>query len=214
MPPSAHVPSLTHLRAFARARATGRTTHVARDKAQVSAPADGRIFAFVYERFLTYTLDFINEGRRSSTLDRAHENAPARMSDSYRAAARGMTQILEDLDVVDGRRRQHNIVVTDPDSGDSLVSLRLHLLLDTSHGTTIATHLHFPEEVLTPTERLLTETAVGLAAQQIDPSLDAALALVRQGRVGIIGEDAFAPERVDALRAASGEYQVEWDNAD
>lgn len=212
MPVDRHVPSLSHLRAFARAKATGRRTHVAEDKAQVSAPADSRVFAFVYQRFLTSAIDFVNAGRRGSALARAHETAPARMADSYRAAAPGMTKILNDLDVATARRPQRNVVVIDPETGDSLVSLRLHLLLETARGSAIAAHLHFPEQTLTPTEQLITETAVGLAAQQVDLALEAAFAVVRKGSVLIIADNAFAPNRIDMLREASEDYQYEWES--
>jgi hypothetical protein len=205
-----HVPSLTHLRDFARARAAGRRTHVAQDKAQVNAPANDRFFGFAYERFLSSTIAYVGAGRRSDALERAHETASPRMAASYRAAAKGMGTILDDLDAVAARRRQHNVVVTDPESGDALVSLRLHLLLESTRGQTVAAHLYFSDRALAPAELQVMETAVALAVRQAMPSCSPAIALVRNGALIAVLDDALSAERIEALRAVSDEYQDAW----
>ena len=210
MAPKNHVPSLSHLRDFARARAAGRPTHVAQDWAQVNAPADERFFGFAYERFLTSTITYVQNRRRSDDLDRAHEAAPARMSASYQAAARGVSQILEDMQAVAARRRQRNVVVTDPETGESLVSLRLHLMLEPARGMTVATHFYFPAQALAPAEQAVMETAVALAVEQAEPACVPGVALARNGTLVIIRNDALLADRVDLLRSVSGDYQNEW----
>lgn len=208
---STHVPSLTHLRDFARARAAGRRTHVAQDKAQVNAPKNDRFFGFAYERFLSSTIAYVGAGRRSDALERAHETASPRMAASYRAAAKGMGTILEELDAVAARRRQRNVVVTDPDSGDALVSLRLHLLLESPRGRAVAAHLYFSDRALAPAELRVVETAIALAVRQAAPSFSPAVALVRTGALAMVNAEAMNAERVEALRAVSSEYQDAWD---
>jgi hypothetical protein len=214
MAPAPHVPSLTHLREFARARAAGRATHVAQDRAQVNAPADDRFFGFAYEKFLTSTITYVQQGRRSTALDRAPETAPARMAASYQAAAKGMSAILEDLDVVQARRKQHNVVVVDPDSGESLVSLRLHLLLECGRGDQIACHMYFPQQALTPLEQHVMHTAVALAADQLEQPRMPGVALVRSGRLILIDDEARADARIELLRNTSADYRTAWDNED
>lgn len=212
MAPQLHVPSLTHLRDFARARAAGRRTHVALDKAQVTAPRGDRFPSFAYERFLTSTIAYITAGRRGDALARAHETGPQRMAASYQAAARGLGPLLDDLDVVAARRRQHNVVVVGPGTEDGIVSLRLHLLLDLAGGPTVAAHLYFPEQALTAVELRVMETAVALAAEQVDPALVPAIIRVRSGSIIWVGDDAAADDRIGALCAVSTAYQDEWDS--
>jgi hypothetical protein len=206
-----HIPSLTHLRDFARARAAGRRTHVAQDKAQVNAPANDRFFGFAYERFLSSTIAYVGAGRRSDALERAHETASPRMAASYRAAAKGMDTILEELDAVSARRRQRNVVVVDPESGDALVSLRLHLLLESSRGRAVAAHLYFSDRALAPAELRVMETAVALAVRQATSAFSPAIAVVRNGSLAAVGAEALSTERVEALRAVSDEYHDAWD---
>lgn len=212
MAPQPHIPSLTHLRDFARSRAAGRQTHVALDKAQVTAPREDRFPSFAYERFLTSTIAYVTAGRRSDALERAYETGPQRMAASYQAAARGLGPLLDDLDVVAARRRQHNVVVLDPGTENGLVSLRLHLLLDLADSSTVAAHLYFPAQALTPVELQIMESAVTLAAEQIDPALVPAIIRVRSGSIVWIGDDAATADRIDALRAVSTAYQDEWDS--
>lgn len=211
MAPELHVPSLTHLRDFARARVAGRPHHVAQDKAQVNAAAGDRFFAFAYERLLTSTIQFVDHGRRGDALDRAHESASPRMAASYRSVAQGLTQILHDQDVVTARRQQRNVVVMDPDTGDSLVSLRLHLILTPQHGPAIGTHVYFPEQALAPVERSVMETAVALATEQADPTLSPGIALARAGTMVLVGNEALSTDRLEMLRAVSRDYVDQWD---
>lgn len=92
-----HIPSLAHLRDFARARSSGRATHVAADREQVTASSDSKFFAFAYEKFLTAVIDYVNNGCRGSALERAVENSSHKMHASYAAAAQGLTQLLAEL---------------------------------------------------------------------------------------------------------------------
>lgn len=212
MSPSTHVPSLTHLRDFVRARVGGRPTHIVQDRAQVNASAEDRIFSFVYERFLTSTITHIEQGPYSLALERAHEEAPARMGDSYRAASKGMTALLREFEVVGARRRQRNVIVLDPQTGESLVSLRVHLLLELPQGQTVAAHMYFSERALTEAERAIMDTAVALAAQQLDDQPLPAVAMVRSGHLNLIPDAALSPERLDMLRVFSADYQAVWDS--
>ena len=212
MAPELHVPSLTHLRDFARARVAGRPHHVAQDFAQVNAASGDRFFAFAYERLLTSTIQFVDHGRRGDALDRAHETASPRMAASYRSVARGLTQILHDHDIVAARRQQRNVVVADPDTGDSLVSLRLHLILTPQRGPAIATNVYFSEQALAPVEQSVMETAVALATEQADPTLHPAIALARAGTMVVVEDQALSAGRLDMLRAVSRDYVDEWND--
>jgi hypothetical protein len=205
-----HVPSLTHLRDFARSRATGRPTHVAQDRRQVAAPANDRIFAFVYEKFLTSVIEFIDSGSRGNAMSRAVAGAPDRMRPSYEAAAKGMTRLLPDLRATSVKRRQRNIVVTDPD-GAQLVSLRIHLQFTLPEGRSLGAFMYFSEKALTDTELALIDTAVALAVLQLDPSAIPVVVMVREGAVRFI-ESTRAREsgRTEFLRAESEAYMAAW----
>lgn len=204
-----HTPSLTHLRAFARARVAGRPTHVAADRQQVAAGANDRVFAFVYEKFLSGVIEYVANGSRGSALERAVANATDRMRPSYTAAARGMTQVISRLSPTAAARRQRNVVVTVGD--DKLVSLRIHLVFDLPSGKRLCAFMHFSEDRLTDTEVAIMETAIALASAQIDPTAIPALVTVRSGGVRFIDRaDATAEARVEFLRWMSAEYRVEW----
>ncbi|OII28867.1 hypothetical protein BIV03_01045 [Curtobacterium sp. MCBA15_016] len=177
----------------------------------MNAAAGDRFFAFAYERLLTSTIQFVDHGRRGDALDRAHESASPRMAASYRSVAQGLTQILHDQDVVTARRQQRNVVVMDPDTGDSLVSLRLHLILTPQHGPAIGTHVYFPEQALAPVERSVMETAVALATEQADPTLSPGIALARAGTMVLVGNEALSTDRLEMLRAVSRDYVDQWD---
>lgn len=204
-----HIPSLTHLRAFIRARGAGRPTHVAADRQQVTAGADNRIFAFVYEKFLSGVIEYVANGSRGGALDRAVSNATDRMRPSYAAAARGMTQVIAGLTPTSVARRQRNIVVEIDD--EELVSLRIHLVFDLPSGQRMCAFMYFSEDRLTQNEVFAMETAIALASAQIDPSAVPALISVRSGSVILIDRAiATAPARLGFLRQMSVEYRGEW----
>jgi hypothetical protein len=205
-----HVPSLTHLRDFARSRATGRPTHVAQDRQQVAAPANDRIFAFVYEKFLTSVIEFIDNGSRGNAMSRAVAGAPDRMRPSYEAAAKGMTRLLPDLRATSVKRRQRNVVVTDLDSVQ-LVSLRIHLQFELPDGRSLGALMYFSEKALTDTELALIDTAVALAVRKLDASAIPVVVMVREGAVRLIDNfRALEAGRVAFLRAESQAYMAEW----
>lgn len=110
-----HTPSLNHLREFTRARGRGRNTHVAQDRKQVTAPSDNRFASFVYEKFITGVIGYVDDGNRGVALMRAVAEAPDRMRPSYEAAAKGATTLLADLRPTAATRRQRNVVVLDGD---------------------------------------------------------------------------------------------------
>jgi hypothetical protein len=204
-----HTPSLTHLRAFVRARVAGRPTHVAADRQQVVAGANDRVFAFVYEKFLSGVIEYVDNGSRGGALDRAIANATDRMRPSYTAAARGMTQVIASLSPTAVARRQRNVVVAVGD--DNVVSLRIHLVFDLPNGQRLCAFMYFSEDRLTDTEVAVMETAIALATAQIDPSAIPALVSVRSGGVAFIDRAAATTQaRVDFLRRMSAEYRAEW----
>lgn len=210
MPTENHVPSLSHLRDFTRARSKGRATHVAQDRQQVEAPSENRFFAFAYEKFLTAVLDYIAAGSRGSALHQAVLHANDRMRRSYEAAATGMTAVVAANPVRSARRRQRNTVVVDID-GYEMVSLRLHLELTMRDGQQVYAFMHFPEEALTPLEVAVMETAIALAVRQINPAGVPAVIMVRTGLLRYIDAgDALRPDRIAFLRSESGAYRAEW----
>ncbi len=202
-------PSITHLREFTRARSKGRLTHVSRDRAQIEAPSDSKFFAFTYERFITAAIEYINNGSRGGALHRVVLETNDRMRPSYEAAAKGMALLLSKARVVTASRRQRNVVAQDTDLYD-LVSLRLHLDLRMQDGERVLALLHFSPAPLSEAELALLETAVALAAAQIDPTAIPAIAMVRAGTLVLIDESAAMPERVAFLRQESLAYRNEW----
>jgi len=204
-----HVPSITHLRTFARARATGRPTHVAADRRQVAAVGKARIPAFVYERFISAVIEYVRNGSRGAAMDRAVAGASDRMRPSYAAAAIGMTKVIARISPNDATRRQRNIVVTVGD--EELVSIRIHLIFGLASGRQICAFMHFSEGRLTDTEIAIIETALALASAQIDPSAIPALIGVRNGTVDFVDRaEATTTARVEFLRQVSAEYRAEW----
>ena len=205
-----HIPSLAHLREFSRARNSGRATHVAADRQQVTAARDSKFFAFTYEKFLTAVIDYVNHGCRGSELERAVENAPARMRASYESAAKGIAHLFEELQPIAARRRQKNIVAVD-DNGDDLVSLRVHLLLELANGGQAAALIYFSERRLAPVEMALMETATALAVSQLDPALIPALLVARTGELRFIdSREATSPDRIAFLHEEAAAYRQEW----
>ncbi|MFB8386913.1 hypothetical protein ACFC3F_07215 [Microbacterium sp. NPDC055910] len=209
MAPESHTPSLGHLRDFARARANGRATHVESDRRQVEAPADDRVFAFVYERLITRIIEYVRAGNRGGALDQAVFDASDRMKPSYAAAAKGMAQVLQGLNPTSASRRQRNIVVLDTD-GYPLVSLRVHLVLEAASGNFGAV-VHFSGNPITQPEMDLMETAVAKAVQQIDPNLQPMIVLARTGVARPIDPAvALTRERISFLRTESLAYREAW----
>lgn len=204
-----HTPSLAHLRAFTRARANGRATHVESDRRQVEAPADDRVFAFAYERLITRVIEYVRAGNRGSALERAVFEASDRMKPSYSAVAKGMSLFLRQLSPTNATRRQKSVVVVDGD-GYPLVSLRVHLILETPSDK-VGAVVHFSESAISGPEMILMETAVALAVQQIDPSLKPMIVLARAGIAHPIDSAvALTPERIAFLRAESLAYRAAW----
>jgi hypothetical protein len=182
---------------------------VAQDRRQVAAPADDRIFAFVYEKFLSRVVDFVESGNRGGALDRAVAEASDRMRPSYEAAAKGMTSILTSLSPSAVRRRQHNVVVLDRD-GYELVSLRIHLLLETQ-GRRLGTFMYFSDKKLTEPELAVMDTAVALAVRQIDPLAVPTIVMVRRGVTRTIDAfQALSSTRTRFLRSESIAYRDAW----
>lgn len=213
MPSADHIPSFNHLRVFVRAKAAGRATRVAYDRQQVEAPAEGRIFAFVYEKFITALLTHIARGSRGGALDDAVNNASLRMRASYDQAARGMKTILRDHPARDSVRHQRSTIVKDAD-GYELVSIRTHVELMLVDGRHLVTYLHFPSDALLDAEIAVMETAVALAARQMNPSAIPSIAMVKAGKLILIDPShSLAPARVKFLREASAAYRAEWDVA-
>ena len=204
-----HVPSLTHLRAFARARAAGRPTHVATDRRQVAAAGEARIQAFVYEKFITAVIEYVRNGSRGAAMDRAAAAAPDRMRPSYSAAAVGMTRVIAIISPTDAARRQHNVVVTVDE--EDLVSLRIHLVFDLPSEEQVCAFMYFSEDRLTDTEIAVMETAITLASMQVNPSARPAIISVRSGDVAFVDRSAATTAaRVEFLRQVSAEYRAEW----
>jgi hypothetical protein len=207
-----HIPSLTHLREFVRARASSRTTHVAQDRLQVEAPSENRMFAFAYERFLTAVIDFVGDGNRGSALERAAAGASDRMRHSYEECAKGMTRLLGSLKPSAARRRQRNVVVSASD-GYELASLRLHLVFELQSGT-VAAFMHFPAQPLAEAEIAIVETAVALASAQISADATPAIVFARTGVLRLVDSAAaLAPSRVAFLRSGSIAYRRAWSEA-
>ncbi|MBD8611836.1 hypothetical protein IFT77_15210 [Frigoribacterium sp. CFBP 13729] len=205
-----HIPSLAHLRDFARARNSGRATHVAADRQQVTAPSDNKFFAFAYEKFLTAVIEYVNNGCRGGALERAVENSSSKMHDSYAAAAQGLTQLLAEVQPISARRRQRNIVAVD-DDGEELVSLRVHLIFELANGDEIAALFYFSERRLTPIEMTLVETATALAVGQADPTLIPAILLARTGQLVVVDSlEATSSDRVAFLQDEAAAYKDEW----
>lgn len=204
-----HVPSLAHLRDFARARSKGRPTHVASDRLQVAAPKDDRFFAFAYEKFLSRVVDYVEAGNRGGALARAVAESNDRMRPSYTACAKGMTAILHAERPESIVRRTRSTVVLDPD-GVELLSARLHLFLETPAGRR-GCYLYFSDKPLTEVENRVLETAVGLAVRQVDPSAVPTILMVRAGQVRTINVfEVLAPDRIAFLRNESIAYRAEW----
>ena len=207
-----HIPSLTHLREFTRARANGRPTHVAQDRRQVAAPADNRIFAFVYEKFLSRVVEYVDAGNNGGALGRAVAEASDRMRPSYESAAKGMTSILATLSPTAVVRRQRNIVVLDRD-GYELVSLRIHLLFETRGGR-LGAFMYFSDKRLTAPELAVMETAVALAVRQLDATAIPTIVMARSGVTRIIDSTtALSAARIRFLRSESIAYREAWDVA-
>jgi hypothetical protein len=205
-----HIPSLAHLREFSRARNSGRATHVPADRQQVTAPSDTQFFAFVYEKFITAVIDYVNDGCRGGALERAVENSSSRMHVSYAAAARGLTKLLAELQPVSARRRQRNIVALD-DDGEELVSLRVHLIFELANGDQIGALIYFSERGLTPIEVTLMETATALAVGQVDQNLIPAILIARTGQLATIDSlEATSSNRVAFLQNEAAAYRDEW----
>ncbi|MBM3715838.1 MAG: hypothetical protein FJW64_08925 [Actinobacteria bacterium] len=210
MPTEDHVPPLTHLRNFTRARSKGRATLVAADRQQVEAPSENRVFAFAYQRFLTALLDYMDNGSRGSALDQAVLRASDRMRRRYDIAATGMKAILAAHPVRSARRQQRNTVVLDLD-GYEMVSRRLQVEVSMRDGRQVYAFMHFPHGALTPLEVLLMDTAIALAVRQVNPAGIPAVIMVRTGILRYINvDDALHPDRVGFLRSESGAYRAEW----
>lgn len=210
MPSADHIPSFNHLRGFVRSKATGRKTHVAADRQQVESPSEARFFAFVYEKFITAVLTHISRGSRGRALDDAVHNASERMQASYQHCAHGMKAILRDYPAREAFRHQRSTIVKDLD-GYELVSIRMHLELQLVDGHHLITYLHFPSDALLDAEIAVMETAVALAARQMNPEGTPAIALVKAGKLIIIdASEALHPDRIAFLRAASIAYRAEW----
>lgn len=206
-----HIPNLTHLREFANARSKGRSTHVARDREQVTAPATDRFFGFAYEPFLTGVIEYVGNGLRGDGIDRAVDRASDRMKQSYQAARQGMVRALATLAPTSAGRRQRSVIVLDPASGDSLVSLRIHLVFEIPSGPRCYAFMYFPEAALTDVEIAIMDTAVALAGRQIDPSGVPVIINVRQGVVHMVDSaTALTRSRIDFLVAESQAYRAEW----
>lgn len=209
MDPSQHVPSLTHLRDFARARKAGRRTHVAQDRAQVTAPVGERFPAFYYEKFLSAVIEYIDNGCFGGALERVVEAASARKRASYAAAARGMSAMLSELQPIAAKRKQRNVVVND--NYVQLVSLRFHLLIELADQSVLAAHFYFSEKALTEVELRLMETSIALATLESVPGAAPAIAMARSGRLHLIDvAAATSADRVEELRNASEAYLDEW----
>lgn len=205
-----HIPSLAHLRDFARARKNGRATHVAADRQQVTAPRDNKFFAFSYEKFLTAVIEYVNNGCRGAALEQVVENSSNRMHASYAASARGLAHLLNELQPVSARRRQRNIIAVDAD-GEELVSLRVHLILELANGDQIGALIYFSERRLTPIEISLVETATALAVNRADPNLIPAVLVARTGELILINSSAAtSQDRVALLQDESAAYRNEW----
>lgn len=205
-----HIPSLAHLRDFARARKSGRATHVAADREQVTAPRDDKFFAFAYERFLTAVIEYVNNGCRGAALERVVENSSSRMHASYAASAQGLARLLDELRPVSARRRQRNLIAVDQD-GEELVSLRVHLILELANGDQIGALVYFSERRLVPIEMSLVETATALAVGQADHNLIPAVLIARTGELRIIDRGvATHADRVALLHEESAAYRDEW----
>ncbi|WP_323986768.1 hypothetical protein [Microbacterium plantarum] len=213
MPSADHIPSFNHLRVFVRAKSAGRATRVAYDRQQVEAPADGRIFAHVYEKFITAVLAYVARGSRGSALDDAVHNASVRMRASYDQAARGMKAILDRHPAREAVRHQRSTVVKDAD-GYELVSIRMHVELALVDGRHLITYMHFPSDALLEAEIAVMETTVALAARQMNPSAIPAIAMVKAGKLILVDPtQALTPERIAFLRTASAAYRAEWEIA-
>lgn len=208
--PSVRVPSLNHLRDFTRARGLGLTTHVARDREQITATTK-RFQSFCYEKLITAIINYINFGCRGGALDQAVFNASDRMRDSYDAAARGVKQTLTVTPATAAQRRQRNIVVPDGGGTIDLVSLRVHLMMRLLDGRLLGTFIHFPAKPLTEPEVQLVETAITLALRSVDHTADPAIWFVRTGRLHVVdAHEATRPERIAFLRDESEAYRQEW----
>lgn len=208
-----HTPSLTHLRGFTRARVNGRATHVAQDRRQVTAPKEGRFASFVYERFLTGMIKYVNDGNNGGALTRTVAEAPDRIRPSYEAAAKGITTLLAGLRPTLATRRQRNVVVVDKD-GYELVSLRIHLMLETA-GRRLGAFMYFSEKALTKPEVAVMHTAIALAVRQIDATATPAIIMVRSGTVTEIEPDiSLTPAHLAFLRSESLAYREAWRNAE
>lgn len=205
-----HIPSLTHLRDFVNMRSKGRSTHIAQDYAQITAPSDDKIFAFVYEKFITATIAYVSDGRRGGALQQAADDASEKMRPSYIECARGMSQLLSSLPAIAAKRQQRNKIVLSSDRRQ-LVSLRTHLIFELEDGSKVAAYMYFSRDQLSPAEISLMETAVALAAAQHPEPLLPALVLVRAGQVHFIdSESALAQERVIFLEDEVAAYRAEW----
>lgn len=205
------VPSLTNLSHFAEAIVRGLKSPVANHRRQAEAPKEGRFPSFYYESFLSGVIDFVSSGMRGSALREAVQKATDSKKASYSACAEGIGKALEQLRpsrAARGRRVQVQV-------GDELlVKVRFHLDLTVQSGDRVLCFLHFSGERLTVTELALVETAVALAARQIDHPGRIAVIYVRSGEVRYVdGEAALSDLRVARLRAISVAYQEEWANS-
>ena len=208
-----HTPSLSHLREFTRARVSGRQTHVAQDRKQVTAPSENRFASFVYEKFLTGVISYVKDGNRGAALLRAVAEAPERMQPSYEAAAKGASTLLADLRPTVATRRQRNVVVLDGD-GYEVVSLRVHLMLEAA-GRRFGAFTYFSEKALTEPELAIMQTAIALAVLQIDPVADPSIFMVRSGTILAIDRTvALTTDRISFLRSESLAYRDAWRNAE
>jgi hypothetical protein len=205
-----HTPSISHLREFSNSRVSGRPTHVAQDRRQVTAPTDARFFAFAYEKFITAMIEYIANGSRGNALARAVESSPPRMRASYEAARGGIEHLMPQLDALSAKRRQRNVIVT-ADDDFALVSLRIHLMIDLPGRVRLGAFLYFSEKALSAAELRVMDTAVAIAVRGIDESATPVIIMVRTGSLRYIDvEAALEPRRLDFLRGESLAYRAEW----
>jgi hypothetical protein len=121
-----------------------------------------------------------------------------------------MTRLIEALTPVSVSRRQRNVVVVDGD-GLQLVSLRVHLIIDLPEGRRLGAFMYFSAEALTEEEIGIIDTAVALAVQTIDPTLEPVVVMARAGQLRVIDSpQAMSGLRIARLRDESLAYQAEW----
>jgi len=167
------------------------------------------VFAFVYEKLITAIVKFVRDGCRGSALEKAAEEASDRMKPSYSAAARGLKKLIPSLAPIGVNRRQRNTLVAD-NEGVGLVSIRIPLILEMQDGSRIAAMIYFSDKALTEPELRILDTAVALAAREIDSDATPAILMARAGQIRWVPRDATKSNRVEFLRQESLAYRVEW----